>query len=228
MITSVICDRMKCDLSELGVLDPTNPSFQAGRTTARSVFPMRTAAEYCKLPGVELPALLNDLKWCFDTPASTVVELALKRLGILAFYANLLNGISVHGVRSTITAAGATGDIAQLVHRQFSALLEAVHQLGHPENRKRPHEYAYHERYNAKVDTLTHELTLGMPLYVSFKRMGRAQTRVWYEPHEQENVGRGTCHEVTSGVFKNIARSAQRRASIARSQSYDGEHRKVL
>ena len=44
--------------------------------------------------------------------------------------------------------------------------LVAVHQLGHPENRKQPHEYDYHERYDAKVDALTHELTIDMPVYV--------------------------------------------------------------
>jgi hypothetical protein len=101
--------------------------------------------------------------------------------------------------------------------------LVAVHQLGHPENRKQLHEYDYHDRYNAKVDAPTHELTLDMPLYVSFKRMGRAQTRVWYEPLEQENVGRGTCREVTSDVYKHIAKSAQRRASIARTHSHEEE-----
>jgi hypothetical protein len=80
---------------------------------------MRSAAAYCKIAGVELSTLLDDLKWCFDTPASTVVELALKRLAIPAFYANLLNDISAHGVRSTIIAAGGTVDVAQLVHRQL-------------------------------------------------------------------------------------------------------------
>lgn len=88
--------------------------------------------------------------------------------------------------------------------------------MGRPENRKQPHEYGYHERYDAKVDALTHELTIDMPLYVPFKRMGRAQTRVWYAPLEQENVGRGRCHEVTSDV------SAQRRAPIARTSSHEG------
>ena len=58
-------------------------------------------------------------------------------------------------------------------------------------------------------------------MYVSFKHMGRVQTRVWYEPLEQENVGRGTCHEVTSGD-KHIAKSAQRRAPIARTSSHEG------
>ena len=101
--------------------------------------------------------------------------------------------------------------------------LVAVQQLGNPENRKRPHEYDYHERYNAKLDALTHELTLDMPLYVSFKRTGRAQPQVWYEPLEQENVERGTCHEVMSGIYRHIARSAQRRAPIARSHSHEGE-----
>ena len=41
--------------------------------------------------------------------------------------------------------------------------LVAVYQLGRPDNRKRPHEYDYHERYNARVNALTHELALGMP-----------------------------------------------------------------
>ena len=72
------------------------------------------------MAGVELSTILGDLKWCFDTPTSTVVDLAaLKRLGIPPFYANILNDISVHAVRSTITAAGATVDIAQPAHRQL-------------------------------------------------------------------------------------------------------------
>ena len=29
----------------------------------------------------EVSTLLDDLKWCFDTPASTVIELVLMRLG---------------------------------------------------------------------------------------------------------------------------------------------------
>ena len=41
----------------------------------------------------------------------------MKRLGIPAFCANLLNDISPHGVRSAITAAGVTVDVAPLVHR---------------------------------------------------------------------------------------------------------------
>ena len=55
--------------------------------------------------------------------------------------------------------------------------LVAIHQLGNPENRKRAHEFDYHERYNAKVDALTHKLTFDMPLYVPFKRMGRVRKR---------------------------------------------------
>ena len=36
-------------------------------------------------------------------------------------------------------------------------------------------------------------------------------------------MGRGTCHEVASGVYKHITRSAQRRAPIGRTQSHEGE-----
>jgi len=60
----------------------------------------------------------------------------------------------------------------------FDELVE-VHQLGHPENRKQPHEYDYHERYNAKVDALTRELTLDMPLSGT-SLLGR---KTWDEEH---------------------------------------------
>jgi len=71
----------------------------------------------------ELAALLDDLRWCFDTPANTVIELALFRLGVPEFYCNFLNGIDLHSVKSTITAAGITLDIllamgAEGTHRQ--------------------------------------------------------------------------------------------------------------
>ena len=71
----------------------------------------------------ELAALLDDLRWCFDTPANTVIELALFRLGVSEFYCNFLNDIDLHSVKSTITAAGITLDILLAVgvegtHRQ--------------------------------------------------------------------------------------------------------------
>ena len=56
----------------------------------------------------ELAALLDDLRWCFDTPANTVIELALLRLGVPEFYSNFLNDIDLHSVKSTITADGIT------------------------------------------------------------------------------------------------------------------------
>ena len=40
--------------------------------------------------------MLDDLQWCFDTPANTVVELALYRLGVPEFYGNLLSDIDLH------------------------------------------------------------------------------------------------------------------------------------
>ena len=59
----------------------------------------------------ELAALLDDLRWCFDTPANTVIELALFRLGVPEFYSNFLNDSNLHSVKSTITAAGITLDV---------------------------------------------------------------------------------------------------------------------
>ena len=120
VFTSIICDRMKRDFAHLLILDPTNPGFASGRTTANSIFPLRAAAEHCRAMGVEFSCLLDDLKWCFDTPASTVIELGLMRLGVPAFYANLMADLDVHMVRSTVTANGATVNLAGwLYHRQL-------------------------------------------------------------------------------------------------------------
>ena len=101
--------------------------------------------------------------------------------------------------------------------------LRAVHQLGHPERRKKVSEYDQHEHMNVKVDTLTHRLTDSMPLYVSFKRQARQQTQLWYEPLYEENVGHGTLHEVTGDVYRHIAKSALRRTSIRRLQRSEGD-----
>ena len=101
--------------------------------------------------------------------------------------------------------------------------LRAVHQLGHPEKRKKASEYDQHEKLNVKVDALTHCLTDDMPLYVSFKRQARRQTQLWYEPLYGENVGHGTPHEVTSDVYRHIAKSALRRTSIRRLQRNEGD-----
>ena len=67
----------------------------------------------------EFSALLDDLKWCFHTPASTVIELGLMRLGVPDFYTNMLRDIDVHIARSTITAHSTTVDIAGLIYRQL-------------------------------------------------------------------------------------------------------------
>ena len=105
---------MKHGFAHLLILDPTNPGFQSGRTTANSIFPLRAAAEHCRATGTEFPCLLDNLKWCFDTPASTVIELGLMRLGVPAFYANLMSDIDVHIVRSTVTASRTTLGLAGL------------------------------------------------------------------------------------------------------------------
>ena len=71
----------------------------------------------------ELAALLSDLRWCFDTPANTVIELVLFRLGVPELYPNFLNDIDLRSVKSTITTAGFTLDVllstgAEGTHRQ--------------------------------------------------------------------------------------------------------------
>ena len=86
VFTSVVIDRMRRDWNRLQVPDSCNPGFQAGRTTANAIYPVRTAVEHCVQSKTELAALLDDLRWCFDTPANTVIELALFHLGIPEFY----------------------------------------------------------------------------------------------------------------------------------------------
>ena len=56
-------------------------------------------------------ALLDDLKWCFDTPARTVVELALMRLGGPSYYYEVLEDIDLHSAKTTVTASGLTCDL---------------------------------------------------------------------------------------------------------------------
>ena len=59
VFTSIICDRMKRDFAHLLILDPTNPGFQSGRTTANSIFPLRAVAEHCQATGTEFSCLLG-------------------------------------------------------------------------------------------------------------------------------------------------------------------------
>ena len=100
--------------------------------------------------------------------------------------------------------------------------LAVIHQLGHPEKRKTAAEYDSHERYNVKVDHLTHAIRDDMPVYVPFNREYSARTSLWHEPLEEENAGLGALHEVTSNSYKHLARSAQRRLSIARPKETGG------
>ena len=44
VFTGIVVDRMRRDWSRLKVLDECNPGFQAGRTTANAILPVRTAA----------------------------------------------------------------------------------------------------------------------------------------------------------------------------------------
>ena len=52
-----------------------------------------------------------------------------------------------------------------------------LHQLGHPEKRKRPEQFDTHEVYSSKVDALTHQLNDLVPLYASFRRALHGHTR---------------------------------------------------
>ena len=98
-----------------------------------------------------------------------------------------------------------------------------LHQLGHPEKRKKPVGYDEQERYNAKVDALTRAITPDMPIYVSFRRAGRRQTQLRYGPMQQGDVGHGTRHEATSGAYRHITHSAQRRVPVRRLSAHCGE-----
>ena len=73
---------MRRDWNRMRLLDDANPGFQAGRTTANSILPLRLVAEHCVVTKQHFAALLGDLKWRFDTPDRAVVELELMRLGV--------------------------------------------------------------------------------------------------------------------------------------------------
>ena len=72
---------------------------------------------------------------------------------------------------------------------QMKARIAPTRPLGHQEKRKRPAEYDEHERYNIKLDALTHAITTGIPIYVPFWRVDQRRNHLWYEPLQQENVG---------------------------------------
>ena len=83
-----------------------------------------------------MAVLLGDFKWCFDTPANPVVEFALMRLWVPAFYATMLNDIDTRSAKSTATAAGLTIDLAnhlgcQGVHRQLHGTGQGTVEGGH-------------------------------------------------------------------------------------------------
>lgn len=112
--------------------------------------------------------------------------------------------------------------------RRGLGTLTVLHQLGHPEKRATPAQYDTHDRYNVRVNAATHRIKSDMPLYISFRRMSRQHTQLWYEPLEEENVGHGTAHEATGDSYRNIAKAAQapgcgtRTVSSSRS-SFEGQ-----
>ena len=110
VFTGIVIDRMRHDWSRLKVLDECNPGFQAGRTTVNTFLPDRTAAEYCVATKTEMAVLLDDLKWCFDTPANAAIELALMRLGVPAFYVTMLNDMDMHSAKSSPSTSPVTSN----------------------------------------------------------------------------------------------------------------------
>ena len=83
-----------------------------------------------------------------------------------------------------------------------------LNQLGHLdlEERMTPAQYDTHDRYNGRVDAATHRIKPDMPIYISFRRMCRQLTQLWYETLEEEKVGHGTAHEATGDVYRHIAK----------------------
>ena len=67
-------------------------------------------------------------------------------------------------------------------------------------------EFDVHERYNDKVDGLTHEINVPMPVYATFARDHTSHTTLWHAPLEEENVGGGAVHEVACGSYKHNSR----------------------
>ena len=82
--------------------------------------------------------------------------------------------------------------------------IEAKHQKGHAERRKKCAEFDIHEIYNDKVDGATHTASGNDLVYVSFAPLSADRTGVWYEPLETENVGAGTAYEATSDAYRHI------------------------
>ena len=112
VFTGIAVDRMRRDWSRLKGLGECYPGFQAGRTTANAILPVRIAAEYCAATKTKMAVLLDDLKWFFDTPANAAIELALMRLDVPAVYVTMLNDIDMHSGKSPGNAAGLTLDLA--------------------------------------------------------------------------------------------------------------------
>ena len=100
--------------------------------------------------------------------------------------------------------------------------IEAKHQKGHAERRKKRTEFDIHEIYNDKVDSATHTACGNDTAYVSFAPLSTDRTGVWYEPLETENVGAGTAYEVTSDAYRHITLASQRRTANEHAVEKDG------
>ena len=100
--------------------------------------------------------------------------------------------------------------------------IDAKHQKGHAERRKKRAEFDTHEIYNDKVDAATHTACNNDTVYVSFAPLSADRTGVWYEPLETENVGAGTAYEVTSDAYRHITLASQRRTANRHNVEKDG------
>ena len=64
-----------------------------------------------------MAALFDDLAWAFDTPPRAVIELALARLGVPAYFIRLLRDIDNHARRDTVLAGATAWEILGEYHR---------------------------------------------------------------------------------------------------------------
>ena len=106
LVLGIITNRLQRDWEDLGLIDKTNSGFQRGRSTANPIMAIRAAMEQARADGDAVAVLYDDLKWAFDTPARTVIDLAARRMGVPQEFMQLLEDIDSRSVQTTILAAG--------------------------------------------------------------------------------------------------------------------------
>ena len=113
LVLGILTFRLKKDWEELGMIDKTNSGSQAGRSTANALLPVRAAMEQARCTGKAAAVLYDDLKWAFDTPARTVLDLAARRMGVPEQFMQLLEDIDSRSVQTTILSAGLAMDLSE-------------------------------------------------------------------------------------------------------------------